>query len=161
MFDLKNYRDLRYHNFHIYDPAKPHNFSLDFSQFAGYRGSFLVEDYLMYNADLIHKNLSKWYYSFYISIFYLLVIYFMKLFMNNRRPLQMKPVLIGWNILLAIFSIFGSFRCIPEFTSVLINHGLQHSYCQSTYYFVSTFFQFLFTFSIHSPAQPPTIFIQI
>lgn len=137
MFNFNNYRDLRYHNFHIYDPLKPHNFSIDFSQFPGYQGSFFVEDFLKIHADFIHKNLSKWYYSFYISIFYLVVIYLLKLFMTNRQPFQMKPVLIGWNILLAIFSIIGSFRCIPEFTNVLINHGLQHSYCQSTYYFVS------------------------
>ena len=137
MFDLTNYQDIRYNDFHIYDPSKPYNFSQELDQFPGVANSFWFEDIMLHNAAFIHRSLEKWYYSFYISIGYLAAIVALKWFMHNREPLKMKSVLIGWNVALAIFSIGGTIRCLPEFVHVIGNYGLRFSYSQSTYYHVS------------------------
>lgn len=139
LLDLSNYRDVRYHDFHIYHPGRAHNFSQDLKSFPGIANSFWFEDFILRHSDFIHRQLDKWYYSFYISIGYLIAIVAMKRIMVNRAPFQMKGLLIGWNALLAIFSIVGTIRCFPEFTSVLLNNGLKFSYSQSTYYYVSQF----------------------
>lgn len=135
IIDFSQYRDIRYHYFHIYNPNEPHNFSTDLTQFPGLQNSFFIEDFLRVHADFIHKNLEKWYYSFYISIVYLISIVLLKNFMKNRPALEMRSVLIAWNIALAIFSILGTIRCLPEFVHVLYHHGLRHSYSKSTYYY--------------------------
>ena len=139
MFNFSNYRDIRYHYFHVYIPGKHHQFERDLTKFPGVPNSFFIEEFLREHADFIHRNLSRWYYSFYLSIIYLLAIILIKKWMQNRQPFQMKPILIIWNISLAIFSIIGTFRCLPEFIHVLYHHGLVHSYSKSTYYFVSKY----------------------
>lgn len=141
MIDLTQYNDIRYNDFHIYIPGKVHNFSRNLEQFPGIPNSFWFEDFLADHSDFIHRNLSKWYYSVYISVAYLLAILALKKFMEKREPMKLKGALIGWNGVLAVFSIVGTIRCMPEFIHVLVQHGLQHSYAQSTYYHVSrTFF---------------------
>ncbi|KAH9413973.1 Elongation of very long chain fatty acids protein 6, partial [Dermatophagoides pteronyssinus] len=122
MFNFSNYRDIRYHYFHVYIPGKHHQFERDLTKFPGVPNSFFIEEFLREHADFIHRNLSRW------------------------QPFQMKPILIIWNISLAIFSIIGTFRCLPEFIHVLYHHGLVHSYSKSTYYFHGIFY-------LHYPNQ--------
>ncbi|XP_046916746.2 very long chain fatty acid elongase 6 [Dermatophagoides farinae] len=135
MFNFTNYRDIRYHYFHVYVPGKHHEFELNLTKFPGVANSFFIEEFLRENADFIHRNLSHWYYSFYLSIVYIVAILLLRKWMEHRQPFQMKPILIVWNFGLAIFSIIGTFRCLPEFIHVLHHHGLAHSYSKSTYYF--------------------------
>ena len=137
--DLSNYRDVRFHDFHIYKPGMIHNFSKELDCFPGIPNSFFFEDFILRHSEFIHRSLSKWYFSFYISIAYLVAIVAMKRFMLNREPYRMKGLLIAWNAFLAVFSIMGTVRCLPEFTHVLTNHGLKYSYSQSTYYYVSNY----------------------
>lgn len=138
MVDMSNYRDVRFHDFHIYKAGMSHNFSRDLDNFPGIANSYFFEDFILNHSDFVHRSLSKWYFSFYISLGYLVAIAAMKRFMLHRDPYKMKGLLIGWNALLAVFSIMGTVRCLPEFTHVLLNHGLKYSYSQSTYYYVST-----------------------
>lgn len=137
MFDYSNFKDVRYSDFHIYTPGKVHNFSTELDRFPGLANSFWFEEKLRVNAEYIHANLWRWYYSFYISIGYLVAIVALRTWMANRQPYNLKGALIAWNAALAIFSIVGTIRCMPEFVHVLYNNGLKHSYSQSTYYLVS------------------------
>lgn len=141
--DLSSYADVRFHDFHVYHEGMAHNFSRVLTDFPGIANSFWFEDFILNHSDFIHRSLSKWYFSFYISIAYLISIVVMKRWMRDREPYKMKTALIAWNALLAVFSIMGTIRCFPEFVHVLFNHGLKFSYSQSTYYYVSLILSFI------------------
>lgn len=131
-FNLSEYKDIRYHDFHILIPGRSHRFK-------DVPDPMLIEDFLRKHADLIHQNLYRWYYSFYISFAYLITIWLLKNWMKKREPFRMRSLLITWNILLSIFSLIGSYRVLPEFISVLYDHGFLYSISRSSYYFVSYF----------------------
>ena len=45
---------------------------------------------------------------------YIISLFLLQKWMQNRQPLVLKTPLIVWNILLSVFSIIGSFRIVPE-----------------------------------------------
>ena len=49
--------------------------------------------------------------------------------MAKREPFQLRTPLVVWNLLLAIFSIFGAARTLPEFIFTFSTHGIYHSLC--------------------------------
>ena len=55
-----------------------------------------------------------------------------------RPPFQLRTPLIVWNFLLAIFSIFGAARTIPEFIFTFSTHGIYHSLCVPRYHLILT-----------------------
>ena len=65
---------------------------------------------------------------------------FLNQFLTNvcRPPFQLRTPLIVWNFLLAIFSIFGAARTIPEFIFTLSTHGIYHSLCVPRYHLTLT-----------------------
>ncbi len=80
---------------------------------------------------------------------YLCTVYFGQKLMKTRDPLKLNYVLIGWNLLLTIFSIFGTVRAFPEFAHAWATLGFRQSYCQAGDYFSGTtgYWAFLFTLS--------------
>ncbi|CAG2120991.1 unnamed protein product, partial [Medioppia subpectinata] len=133
-------KDMRYNNYNIID-YNADKWSLDWTQFPGLAyipGVTEWEDYMFrtLNADSLHEFMQKkWYYSVYISIAYIILIPIIKQWMKSRgKPYNLRTLLTFWNSFLAIFSIIGVIRCLPEFIHILRTKGFEASYCQSDYY---------------------------
>ena len=77
-----------------------------------------IEDWFFDNFnlyELLEFMRNKWYYSVYISIGYVLLIPILQQWMKFRgKPYNLKTVLIIWNCFMALFSILGVIRCVPE-----------------------------------------------
>lgn len=68
--------------------------------------------------------------------------------MSSRKAFELKPLLLAWNISLAVFSILGAIRSIPELYHVLTTQGFYHSAClQKPQDGVYSFWCFLFVMS--------------
>ena len=130
--------DLRYNDFHLIDH---HEWSMDLSQFPGFVHYFEWEKTIADRSDFLNWMMkTKWHYSFYISAVYLIVIFSLQKLMDNyEKGFQLRKLLTAWNIFLAVFSIMGTVRCLPEFIHVLIHSGVKASFAKSTYYYVRYF----------------------
>lgn len=71
----------------------------------------------------------NWTYGFYYCGIYMLIIFGGQHLMQNRPRFQLRGVLAVWNTCLALFSIIGACRTLPELVYVLKNYGLYHSIC--------------------------------
>ncbi|CAD1468679.1 unnamed protein product, partial [Heterotrigona itama] len=65
---------------------------------------------------------------FYCCAIYIALIFSGKRYMLNRPRFELKGVLILWNALLALFSIFGFIRMRSEL-SYILHYGFDHSIC--------------------------------
>lgn len=74
----------------------------------------------------------NWHFSFIIAFVYLALIVCLKSFMKNRKGYKLRTILIVWNAGLAIFSILGALRNLPEFIYILTEKGLEYSTCVET-----------------------------
>lgn len=66
---------------------------------------------------------------FIINVIYICTVFGLRKFMSHREPLSLKPLLLVWNVSLAIFSILGSLRTIGFNTSLMYNRGFYASVC--------------------------------
>ena len=46
-----------------------------------------------------------------------------------REPFHLRRPLMAWNLVLAVFSILGAARTLPEFIFTFSTHGIYHSLC--------------------------------
>lgn len=67
--------------------------------------------------------------AFYYTGAYVLLIFTLKRYMENRPRLELRNAVIMWNTLLAIFSITTACRTLPELADSLTNYGFAHSVC--------------------------------
>lgn len=68
------------------------------------------------------------------SVIYLILTFGVKTYLQNRPGFQLRGPLFCWNVALAVFSIIGSIRTIPELIGVLSNEGWKYSICNSSVY---------------------------
>lgn len=87
---------------------------------------------LTYIASINTWMLMHWYNSIYYSIIYVLLVFAGQIAMKNRSAFNLKPLLIVWNICLAIFSAVGFFRTLPEFVHAVTVEGLEYSICNNS-----------------------------
>ena len=80
-----------------------------------------------------HWMTKNWCLSILFAAVYVLVIFTGKHYMENRPRFNLRPALLLWNTLLAIFSIFGAGRSLPEAVYMIQNHGWGFSICDSSY----------------------------
>jgi len=95
------------------------------------------------------------------SIVYLLLIFGGQSLMANREPFQLRGPLTVWNMLLAVFSIMGAARTLPEFIHTFSTQGFHHSLCVPSFIErdrVSGFWTWMFVLS-KVPELGDTIFI--
>ncbi|XP_015791962.1 elongation of very long chain fatty acids protein 6 [Tetranychus urticae] len=78
-----------------------------------------------------------WQTAFYWIALYLVMVFGGQAYMSNRQPFKLRPLLILWNTSLAIFSILGTIRMMPEMIHILRNFGFYHSVCNPSYIEVS------------------------
>jgi len=131
--------DTRYNNYHIVNRDITDKWSTDLSQFPGIPHAFAFEKALVpYGDDIQQFTIDYSHYSFYISIVYLITIFSLKKWMDTReKGFNLRRYLTAWNVFLALFSIFGVIRCLPEFIHVLYNEGVRASFSKASYYTVS------------------------
>lgn len=72
---------------------------------------------------------SNWINGFYYCGLYLLIIFTIKYYMQNRPRFNLRKILVMWNTMLATFSIIGATRTLPELIHVVSNYGIYHSVC--------------------------------
>lgn len=75
----------------------------------------------------------NWAHSFTLSFLYAVSIYAGKKWMSKRNEFDLRRPLTVWNAGLAIFSILGMIRFLPEFIASLYYHGFEYSACVSSY----------------------------
>lgn len=74
-----------------------------------------------------------WHTSFYAVALYMMVIFGGQAYMSNRPAMKLRRLLIMWNLSLALFSIIGTFRTLPELLHVLKRFGFYHSVCSPSF----------------------------
>ncbi|XP_045187612.2 elongation of very long chain fatty acids protein 6-like [Mercenaria mercenaria] len=77
--------------------------------------------------------LQHWSDSLVYSAIYLVVIFGGKAYMANRKKFELRPYLAVWSGLLAVYSILGTIRTVPELIWALSHHGFEYSYCNNSY----------------------------
>jgi len=84
-------------------------------------------------AQNIYNWMNKWWWlSIVYSIIYVGLIYFGRSLMEKRERIELRFPLILWNISLALFSIFGMIRCLPEMIYNVGTTGLQYTICDNS-----------------------------
>lgn len=92
---------------------------------------------------------------------YMLLIFGGQTYMANRPAFDLRGPLTGWSMFLAMFSIMGAARTLPEFMHTLYTHGFYHSLCIPSFIEndrVSGFWTWMFVLS-KVPELGDTIFI--
>merc|ERR1719447_2566377 len=82
-------------------------------------------------------------------------------YMAERSPFQLRGLLTAWNIFLAVFSIMGAARTLPEFIYTISTQGFYHSLCIPSFIEqdrVSGFWTWMFVLS-KVPELGDTVFI--
>lgn len=147
--------DNRHNDYHVVDYG--HQWDTDLSKFAGPQNSFWFEDPFVRIGNQVQQMTNEyWHYSFYFSLAYVVTIFGLQHWMKERKPYSLRGPLIVWNTLLAIFSIFGVYRCLPEFVDLVYREGVTASYTKSSYYLVS-----LLLCSLCSHPCPLTLFVRV
>lgn len=104
---------------------------------------------------------NNWKVCFYYVGIYMILIFGGQNYMQGRPRFELRRVLAGWNILLALFSIIGTIRTLPEIVHVLSEYGFQYSVCNPSYVEqtkVSGFWTWMFILS-KVPELGDTVFI--
>ena len=148
LFGLIELPDYRYTNYHIINES--HSWNTDVTKFAGFQNSFAFERAFVPIGNWVQLQTQLyWSYCFPISIAYVLIIFGIKHLMYNRQAFNLRKLLMLWNLFLAIFSILGTYRCLPEFIHIIQTDGIRASYTKSTYYAVCKFFVTNFRFFLN------------
>lgn len=74
-----------------------------------------------------------WHTSFYAVAIYMIVIFGGQAYMSRRPALKLRKFLVVWNTSLALFSIVGALRTLPELMHVLSRFGFYHSVCHPSF----------------------------
>ncbi|KAL8593223.1 hypothetical protein ACOMHN_009878 [Nucella lapillus] len=92
--------------------------------------------------------LNRWTDSFMYSAIYVVVVFGGQVIMRTRPRYDLRPALALWSGVLAIFSITGAIRTLPELATAVGKHSFQYSICVPTYFKgVTGFWSFMFTVS--------------
>lgn len=125
-----------------------------------YSYTFRFESDFVYQ-DAVAWMCENWTLGFYYVMIYVIFIFVGQYAMKNKPRFELRILLSLWNAALAIFSIMGALRTIPEFLHILTNYGLYHSVCVPSFIEqdqVASFWTFMFVLS-KLPELGDTVFI--
>ena len=74
------------------------------------------------------------YVPFALAALYLVVIFSIQAYLEDKKPFDLKYALAAWSILLAVFSVVGSLRTVPALFGILKERGMWHLVCGDTRY---------------------------
>lgn len=118
----------------------------------------LLERFEQFQRTFDHRPASKWMEDHievpvFVIAAYIAMVFVGQDLMKNRVAWRMKPLVIVWNLLLSVFSIYGAYQLMPPFLNLLAKDGFKASVCQVStapggYHFGTIgFWNFLFTLS--------------
>ena len=117
--------------------ATEYNYSRQF----GFEKSFDPQVFL----EWIKEN---WTLAFWYSGLYVFLIFSGQYYMEKRPRFELRRPLAVWSGLLAVFSLFGAVRTIPELFDAVKDHGFDYSVCSPSYFYGATaFWAYMFTIS--------------
>ncbi|XP_076459389.1 very long chain fatty acid elongase 6-like [Babylonia areolata] len=76
----------------------------------------------------------RWTDSFMYSALYVMVVFGGQKYMRNRQRYDLRPALALWSGFLAVFSIIGTIRTLPELVSTIENYSWVHSICVPSFF---------------------------
>ena len=84
-----------------------------------------------FDYDEFHAwTVRNWTIAFYYAAIYVVLIFAVRRYMATRPRFELRLPLAAWSGMLAIFSIAGAVRTIPELMHVLRWHGFEESVCR-------------------------------
>lgn len=91
---------------------------------------------------------THWADSFVYAFIYIVLVFGGKRYMEERPSYGLRPWLALWSGILAVFSIFGAARTLPELILAVNQHSLEYSICVPSYLEnAAAVWTFLFTVS--------------
>ncbi|XP_060525991.1 elongation of very long chain fatty acids protein 6-like [Cylas formicarius] len=119
-----------------------------------------------FENEFVHQKTRTWMQDNWTVGFYLVGLYVLFIFLGQRwmKPkarFELRGPLTAWNMLLALFSIVGACRTVPELIHTLRYHGIYNTICLRAYIEddkVSGFWTWLFVLS-KVPELGDTVFI--
>lgn len=88
---------------------------------------------------------THWYYALYISLVYIIFIFSAQRLMKNREKFELRKYFVVWNFGLAVYSILGTLRTLPEFIYIVTTHPIKYSVCVETFsYGITGYWSWLF-----------------
>nr|XP_002740724.1 PREDICTED: elongation of very long chain fatty acids protein 6-like [Saccoglossus kowalevskii] len=75
-----------------------------------------------------------WHYSIYTSVVYIILIFSIQRYMRDRPKFHLRGPLVAWNLVLAIFSMWGSVRTSLDLFIIIKEDGFYASVCDSKYF---------------------------
>ena len=121
------------------------NLSFSYSHIFGFEKLFESHEFVNNLGLWMQRN---WTLSITISIIYIIFIFSVKFYMQNKPRYELRLPLIFWNVFLATFSIMGTIRTWPEFFYSISQKGIVYSVCDASYaYGVTGFWAFMFIMS--------------
>lgn len=70
----------------------------------------------------------------FIGLMYLPMVFGLKHYMHTREPLDLKGVLIVWNLLLAVLSAYGAYFTVPQGWKFIQDNGFVEGICDTNCY---------------------------
>jgi elongation of very long chain fatty acids protein 6 len=77
--------------------------------------------------------------TIWLSAAYVATVFGAQHWMKSKKEFSLRGGLVIWNALLAIFSLIGTFRSLPELTHVVTQKGFGYSVCiprSVSYFFI-------------------------
>jgi elongation of very long chain fatty acids protein 6 len=85
-----------------------------------------------FDYDAFHSWIVRnWTVTFVYAAVYVTVIFAGRAYMSNRPRLDIRVPLIIWSCVLAVFSIAGAVRTVPELFYLMRRYGIEESVCRS------------------------------
>ena len=81
----------------------------------------------IYNCFRVTKK--YWWVSFVLSAIYIILILSLKMYMKKRPPFELRRLLYCWNLFLAMFSMIGTYKCVPPLYQIIMDRGFIGSCC--------------------------------
>ena len=127
-----------------------------YSHIFGFEDLFESHEFVDNIVKWMKRN---WTSSITISVIYIILIALGKHWMSTRPKYELRVPLILWNISMAVFSITGAIRVLPEFIYTITKHGIVYSICDDSYgYGITGFWGLMFIMS-KMPELIDTLFI--
>ncbi len=100
-------------------------------------------------AQVFNWHKENWKISLWIALVYVILVRVGQQYMIDKPRFELRLPLILWSAGLAVFSIIGSIRTIPEAVHMIKNHGWISTLCDNSHYGVVPvgFWTFMFMVS--------------
>nr|XP_027198788.1 elongation of very long chain fatty acids protein 6-like [Dermatophagoides pteronyssinus] len=125
-----------------------HNVSFDFSLYPGFNSALNIERLLLLNLSKLKYFIEnyEWLPFAFSLLYFIIIVCWIPRLMRTRQPYRLNDVISFWNLTMALFSIVGTFRLLPELIFMIQNYSLFQSICDDRYIDDPRFFLWMFLF---------------